>query len=221
MKAVRVSRHLLRQVVSHLPQAAINETAVPSYTHKNPFIRWLFWRRLDAALRLARIHPGERVLDFGTGSGILLPTLHAHGAEIWATDLDVSPAQALVAAMQLPTSIVPVEAFPTWRGEHAGGIDAIMALDVFEHLSASELPVVGRQLAALLAPGGRLVLSGPTETLMYRIGRFIAGFRNVYHYRSVFEIDAQLKEDWAAEESVFLPVVPRAFLITRYVPLRR
>lgn len=219
MKAVRVSRHLLREVVSHLPQAAINETAVPSYTHVNPFIRWLFWRRLDTALRLACIRPGDRILDFGTGSGILLPTLHARAAEVWATDLDVSPARALVAALRLPTRIVPAEEFAAWRQVHAGAIDVIMALDVFEHLSARELPVIGRQLAALLAPGGRLVLSGPTETTMYKIGRFLAGFRNVYHYRSVFEIDAQLREDWVAEESVFLPVIPRAFAITRYLPL--
>jgi 2-polyprenyl-3-methyl-5-hydroxy-6-metoxy-1,4-benzoquinol methylase len=218
--AVRVRRDLLREVVAHLPRAAINETAVPSYTHPNPFIRWLFWKRLDIAVGLARIRPTDRVLDFGTGSGILLPTLQAKAAQVWATDLDVSPAQAFTRVMHLATSIVPAGEFEAWASAHAAALDVIMALDVFEHLSEAELPVVGRKLRSLLAPGGRMVVSGPTESPMYKLGRLIAGFRNVYHYRNVFDIDAQLREDWVAEEARFLPVLPRAFLITRYVPRR-
>ena len=53
---------------------------------------------------------------------------------------------------------------------------------------------------------------------MYKLGRLVAGFRNVYHYRNVFDIDAQLQTQWRAEAAHFLPRLPRAFLITRYVP---
>jgi 2-polyprenyl-3-methyl-5-hydroxy-6-metoxy-1,4-benzoquinol methylase len=204
-------------VVSSLPRAEINETAVPSYTHANPFIRQLFWRRLDTAVGLARLRATDRVLDFGTGSGILLPTLHAASAHVTATDLDVSPAQALARALRLPSVIVPRDAFASWAHEHAGQLDVIMALDVFEHLDEGQLGGVSKQLCALLAPQGRLVVSGPTESAMYKLGRFIAGFRNVYHYRNVFDIDAQLQHDWVTEESCFIPRVPRAFLISRYV----
>jgi len=158
------------------------------------------------------------VLDFGTGSGILLPTLQAGGAEVWATDLDVSPARSLTAALRLDTRIVAPEEYDDWRAEHAGTLNVIMALDVFEHLAEGELASVTGQLRPLLAPGGRLVVSGPTETPAYKLGRFLAGFRNVYHYRSVFDIDAQLRTDWAVEEARFLPRFPRAFLLTRYVP---
>ena len=218
MNTVRVPSLVLRQVVSHLSRADINETAVPSYTHPNPLIRWLFRRRLEMALDLARIRPGDRVLDFGTGSGILLPTLHRCTDEVWATDLDISPAQSLVSALHLPTRIVPLGSFADWRSQHAQGIDAIMALDVFEHLDGEQLPLLAGQLHALLAPGGRLVVCGPTETPMYRLGRLLAGFKNVYHYRSIFDIDAQLQPRWIAEEAHFLPRVPRAFMITRYTP---
>src|SRR5215468_6727195 len=119
MKAVRVPRHLLRDSVAHLPGAAINETAVPSYTHSNPFIRRLFWQRLDTAVELAQIRPGDRVLDFGTGSGILLPTLQERAASVTATDLDVSPSEALARALSLSTTIVPSTEFDVWTQAHA------------------------------------------------------------------------------------------------------
>jgi 2-polyprenyl-3-methyl-5-hydroxy-6-metoxy-1,4-benzoquinol methylase len=216
MKAVRVSRNVLRDAVAHLPAAAVDETAVPSYTHPNPFIRRLFWKRLDTAVGLADIRPTDRVLDFGTGSGILLATLQRHAASVTATDLDVSPAQGLTRALDLSVTIVPPEQFDAWANAHTAAIDLILALDVFEHLSEVELPITARRLRTLLAPGGRLVVSGPTESVMYRLGRFVAGFRNVYHYRSIFDIDRQLQHDWVRQASRVLPRIPQAFHVIRY-----
>ena len=65
-----------------------------------------------------------------------------------------------------------------------------------------------------------MIVSGPTESLMYRFGRFIAGFRNVYHYRNIFDIDAQLQHDWETQDARVLPRLPQAFVITRYRPRR-
>jgi 2-polyprenyl-3-methyl-5-hydroxy-6-metoxy-1,4-benzoquinol methylase len=206
-----------RRRSGHLPREAVNETAVPSYTHANPAIRWLFRKRLDTALALARLKPTDRVLDFGTGSGILLATLSGAVAHVAATDLDVAPARQLVASLRLPVEIVDVEHFPAWVTAHAGQIDVIMALDVFEHFTAEELRTVSARLRSLAAAGGRLVVSGPTESVAYQIGRRVAGFRNTYHYRSVFDIDAQLRDDWVPEATRFVPLVPRAFLLTSYV----
>jgi SAM-dependent methyltransferase len=209
----------LRQSVAHLSGEAVNHTAVLSYTHSNPMIRWLFRKRLDTALALARIRPNDRLLDFGTGSGLLLPSLHALGKQVSAVDIDVTPSRQLIDTLNLPTELIAADDFPTWVAQHAGQVDVVMALDVFEHFVAEELEAVSVQLRSLLAPGGRLIVSGPTESVAYRIGRMIAGFSNTYHYRSVFDIDAQLRRTWTGEEATFLPVVPRAFLLTRYVPM--
>ena len=216
MTFVRVPEDLLRRVVAHLPREVVNETAVPSYTHANPLIRWLFRKRLDTALALARIQRTDRVLDFGTGSGILLASLARLAGHVAATDLDVTPARQLVAALGLPVEIVGPAEYPAWSADHAGQLDVIMALDVFEHFTAGELATVSARLRALMATGGRLVVSGPTESTAYQIGRRIAGFRNTYHYRSVFDIDAQLREHWRPEATRFVPPVPRAFLLTSY-----
>jgi hypothetical protein len=67
-----------------------------------------------------------------------------------------------------------------------------------------------------MAPGGRLVVSGPTESMAYQIGRRLAGFRNTYHYRSVYDIDAQLRQHWQPQATRFIPPLPRAFLLTAY-----
>jgi SAM-dependent methyltransferase len=217
MTLVRVPEDLLRRVVAHLPREMVNETAVPSYTHTNPLIRWLFRKRLETALELARIQGTDRVLDFGTGSGVLLASLVRMAGHVAATDLEVTPARQLIAALGLPVELVGPAEFPAWIASHTGQLDVIMALDVLEHLTAEELETVSAPLRALVAPGGRLVVSGPTESAAYKLGRRIAGFRNTYHYRSVFDIDAQLREHWRPQATRFIPLVPRAFLLTSYV----
>ena len=44
------------------------------------------WKRF--AIRVARVQPGERVLDVATGSGDLARALSERGAEVWMTDVN-------------------------------------------------------------------------------------------------------------------------------------
>jgi demethylmenaquinone methyltransferase/2-methoxy-6-polyprenyl-1,4-benzoquinol methylase len=44
------------------------------------------WKRF--AIRIARVQPGERVLDVATGSGDLARALSERGAEVWMTDVN-------------------------------------------------------------------------------------------------------------------------------------
>jgi hypothetical protein len=45
-------------------------------------------------------------------------------------------------------------------------------------------------LVRKLAPGGVLILSGPTENGLYRLGRRIAGFDGHYHETTIYHIEA-------------------------------
>jgi 2-polyprenyl-3-methyl-5-hydroxy-6-metoxy-1,4-benzoquinol methylase len=218
MAAVRVSAAELRAATAALAPAERAEMAVPSYAHWNPLIRWLFWQRLDTAVRFAELAPGAAVLDYGTGSGILLPTLAGVADRIVATDVELAPSQATAAARGIAVEFVRVPHFRTWAAANRGTLDCIFALDVLEHVETEELRDLSLAFRSLVRAGGRIIVSGPTETAAYKLGRALAGFRNEYHHRNIFDIDQVLVAQWRVTARAFLPrsPLPRAFVITRY-----
>lgn len=203
-----------------LAEADRAEMAVPSYTHRNPLIRWLFWKRLDLALSVAELTPGLSVFEFGTGTGVLLPSLTGIAKRVAATDLFLEPATATTRALGLTVELVTHARFSEFVEANRGMFDRLFALDVLEHLDEAELRSVAISFRRLLRPTGRLVVSGPTESAMYHVGRFIAGFKGDYHHRNIFDIDAQLREHFACLEqrTTPRPPLPKAFVVNAYAP---
>lgn len=217
--AVRISAAELLAATEPLAAPDRAEMAVPSYSHRNPLIRWLFWKRLDVAVEFAALRPSDAVLDFGTGSGILLPTLAAGAGRVAATDIELVPGRRTAAARGLNVVFVPIGEFAAWAQANATTFDCIFALDVLEHVEEQELRDLSSTFRALLRPGGRLIVSGPTETALYKLGRLVAGFKNEYHHRTIFGIDRVLMQSWTVARRTFVPrfPLPRAFVITRYL----
>jgi cyclopropane fatty-acyl-phospholipid synthase-like methyltransferase len=175
---------------SLLGNGVIDEMAVPSYLKGNCFSRLVFRRRLRHVLRLAHLASVTRAFDFGCGTGVLLPWLADGRRTVFATDLHMEIAQKLVAILTLKG--VEFVAADQWQEiVPEGQIDVIVAADVIEHIE--DRRGLLSLLAKKLAPTGRIVVSGPTENWLYRLGRRIVGFSGDYHVTTIRQIaiDAQ------------------------------
>ena len=177
-----------RTLLSQAPPGRYDEMALPSYTHANRLMAWLFWRRIAAAFALAGPLDRQRVLDFGCGGGVTFRRLHECGCEITGVDPEAGALAAEI-SRRLGT---PARIVATVDDVADRRFDCIFALDVLEHVDDLD-GCIGR-LAGVLADGGRIVLSGPTENAWYRLGRRLAGFSGHYHVRTVFDIERGLQQ---------------------------
>jgi ribosomal protein L11 methyltransferase len=101
---------------------------------------------------------GQRVLDVGTGSGILALAARALGASwVVAFDIDVDAVCIAHQTVAAQPQRLPVSLF-------AGSTSAVRRRGVFDLVLANLIPLEAGPLLAdlkeLLAPGGFLVLSG-------------------------------------------------------------
>lgn len=183
-------RAAIRATLAEAQPGSLDEAAFPAYSHRNPFINWLFWQRLRVVMNyVERAAPFVQVLDFGCGSGVLLPFLAKHSQNVLGLDVELLAFQSMSQRIEFPRNITvrdaaqaPLESLP------AASFDLITALDVLEHVD--DLSATLRGLVRLLKPGGRLVVSGPTENIFYKIGRKVAGseYSGAYHERGIPEV---------------------------------
>ena len=183
-RVVKARRHALRTAFDVQREfEKLEESCVPSYVHSFLPAAWVAWRRPIAAARLYdRLAPAGPLLDFGSATGevrhlIALPKGDYHFVE-----------QTDVLADMLKRES------PEAHREFAGalGVDsfaAVFALDSLEHNEMDELAPLLDELASAMRPDGVLILSGPTENRLYRLGRWLAGFQGHYHHMTIQDIE--------------------------------
>lgn len=186
----------IEQVLSDAEPGRLDEIGFPAYSHANPLIKWLFWKRLHAVMdHVERRAPWGRALDFGCGSGVMLPFLSKVCVEVVAADVDLLPLERMKTHMPLASNIKEWDVSgPVLAQAAAASFDLIIALDVLEHVR--DLPWTLGHLLRLLGKRGELVISGPTENVLYRFGRRLAGpeYSGEYHERGVAEIRSTLQQ---------------------------
>jgi 2-polyprenyl-3-methyl-5-hydroxy-6-metoxy-1,4-benzoquinol methylase len=213
-------------LAASLSREANDESAVPSYTHWNPAIRWLMFRRLEVTRRMAlealaagRGRAGLSALDFGCGLGMLIPALGGSVESLFVCDEQLGPARSTAEAFAAANVVCLGPDEVATRIPDAS-LAVVIAADVLEHVES--LTDVVALFHRKLRPGGVLIVSGPTENRAYALGRWIAGFSGDYHVRSVFDVEVEIgRAAFVLERLRQLPLVPRLFRITLWRRLER
>lgn len=192
---VRMSQQEIQRLVQSyaartISPATQDEMAIPTYLHPNPLIRWLFWKRYEIIfdILLNHAHSQVSILEFGCGIGVFLPDLCRIAAQVYAIDLFPQVAQGLAKERALPVRFV----------NHLGeipnqGLDAIVAADVMEHVENPQ--ALADEFWGKLRSGGWLVISGPTESGLYQVGRWLAGFagKGDYHHTNIIQLEKMIQ----------------------------
>jgi 2-polyprenyl-3-methyl-5-hydroxy-6-metoxy-1,4-benzoquinol methylase len=186
-------RTAIQSVLSETEKGRLDEAAFPAYSHKNPLINWLFWQRLRKVMEHVENRQYENILDFGCGSGVMLPFLSNISKQVIAMDVDLLPIQSVQKYIPIANNVQIKDATKINIIDlPKDSFDLIIALDVLEHVQ--DLPKTLSELFLLLKPNGQLIVSGPTENILYQIGRKIAGpeYSGAYHERGIAEIKNEI-----------------------------
>jgi len=176
------------------------ETCVPSYCHSNLIAAFVSWQRIFSALKIAQKQPVlEKVLDFGCGVAELKRLLPAETVYCYVEEL---PSSVQWIQTQYPDAIeVAID-------DNDRTYDVVFALDSLEH-NKNYSEIVDK-LIAKLNKGGILIVSGPTENILYRLGRYISGFTGHYHVTTIHDInrviDSRLQLKARSTEPYGLPL---------------
>jgi len=185
-----------REVFAAYPRHALDEQAGPAYLEGMALSRWAFWKRLSSVTGLLPETGQGACLDFGCGMGMMLPLLRRRFATVYGVDLVPEAAREFLrrwdAAYRESHEDVSVHDDIEGTGLADGSVDLILALDVLEHVDHLEDTL--DRMRRLLSPRGVLLVCGPTENWIYKLGRRVVGFSGDYHHRSISDIERVMED---------------------------
>ncbi|ABK14852.1 class I SAM-dependent methyltransferase [Methanothrix thermoacetophila] len=150
--------YLLRDDV-HLIEGAGNHDTEYSEEYYRSSLYDLSEDRISKVVSLARILPGERVLDLGCGPGVVALRCSLLGAEVYA--VDPSRAALMISAKRARDAGARIELFE-FDGRSLpfkdSSFDTVIMADVAEHIDDGTLSTLLSECFRTLTPGGRLVL---------------------------------------------------------------
>ncbi len=209
--------HVMKDVFGTIEKDILDEAAFPAYLNKNPVIIAIFWGRIYYVMKeLDRLICGfDRALDFGTGSGIMLPFLAKRFLKISAVDKNLEPVREIISRLEIENDkILFSENIENISNEKPRALfDAIVCLDVLEHILDYENVLI--KLSTLLTEKGRIIISGPTENFFYQVGRRLAGkeYDGHYHFVNIYDISKKMESIYSIEKVINIPPVTTLFQI--------
>lgn len=136
----------------------------------------------EVVFALAGELAGRRVLDVGTGDGTYALEAAARGATVTGLDpeqelLDAAGARAAERRLPLALRTGRAEALPCADG----AFDLVLAVTVL--CFVADAPAALREMARVLAPGGRLVLGELSPFSLWALGRRVRGWLGAQPWR--------------------------------------
>lgn len=119
-------------------------------------------RKIDRLLDLARVGPGTRLLEIGTGWGELAIRAAGRGAQVVSLTLSAEQRDLAVRRVAAAGHAHAVRVELCDYREAGGRYDAIVSVEMIEAVGAEFWPVYFRRLDALLHPGGRAAIQAIT-----------------------------------------------------------
>jgi 2-polyprenyl-3-methyl-5-hydroxy-6-metoxy-1,4-benzoquinol methylase len=200
---------VIQKLTTMYPREMISDQCVGGYLEGLPLSRWVFWKRLSCIAGLLPAGGGGTCVDFGCGLGVMLPLLGRRFTSVYGVDMEPDPSRQFLrcweSAYGEPQTNVSIHADLASTGLGNGSVDLIVALDVLEHVH--DLDGLLETMLRLLSPRGLLLVSGPTETWIYKLGRRIVGFSNHTHLCNVSHVRRAMEKCFAVrtEKRLFYP----------------
>lgn len=182
----------------------------PVYFSSNRLVRFINWKKLDFALSLILLKEGHRVLDFGCGNGVMLPTLSGIFGTVVGIDLHTTAASRMKHEYGL-SNVFLVAANGMKLPFKDDSFNTVLATSTLEHFK--DLDEAVAEIARITKRDGFLLFLSPTENVFYRFGRWLFGYKKPGdHYYSAKEIEVILKGFFAMEVKKYFPVSFLSFI---------
>ncbi len=215
MKATKkvFKTEIIKRLKAQGTDEVLSEAALPAYAHKNPLIDHIFWKRLKVVAEyVKKKNKGAlKILDFGCGTGVMSYELASNSHEVVGLDLDLRPVHLLKEAINYPDSITFMEGDLFDKNLEENMFDVVIALDVLEHMNDEQLIKYMEKFRSLLKDDGEVIISGPTENFLYKIGRKLAGqdFTGDYHDSEIQSIRKIVSKTYKVKSlAKILPILP-------------
>lgn len=164
---------------------------VPEYNSSFFLVKKLFWDRIKYSLLLGNIKDNKKILDIGCGAGNLIKEIREKNknCKLIGIDFNININKLSINGVELKVEDVTNLSFKD------NSFDIVYALDTLEHIKEIELAI--KQIKRVLKPNGKLIISGPTESIFYKFCRFLTkgtlskknGPGTGSHYYSINEIN--------------------------------
>ncbi|MFX0134609.1 MAG: class I SAM-dependent methyltransferase [Candidatus Hodarchaeota archaeon] len=199
------------------------------YYSWNPFVKFLFRKRLKTAIILAGSLVSKRVLDLGCGASFLSYNLARKGADTIALDLyvDLGNVKSIMDKLTL-NKIHFIKGDGAYLPFKSNFFDVVFTLDVLEHIKNLHKAI--EEIQRILRYKGIIVVSVPYESsLWFRISRIIARvsrkkFTEISiiqkikapHLHTLFDVINILKEYFCQDKKSDILIFPKMFFVASY-----